>query len=65
MLNEKTIGERRGLNEYVEEREDDVECKKWVLKVLRVLNHCRWSKEKIELSRHPHKQTTAIVDTRA
>jgi hypothetical protein len=28
----------------VEEREDDVECKKWVLRVLNVSDHCRWSK---------------------
>jgi hypothetical protein len=31
----------------VEEREDDVECKKWVLRVLNVLNHCRWSEHLI------------------
>jgi hypothetical protein len=28
----------------VEEREDDVECKKWVLRVLRCVDHCTWSK---------------------
>jgi hypothetical protein len=34
------------LNEYVEEREDDVECKKLVL---RVLNHCTWSYTRVQV----------------
>jgi hypothetical protein len=32
----------------VEEREDDVECKKWVLRVLRGDDHCTWSKRLIK-----------------
>jgi hypothetical protein len=37
VLNEKTMGEGRVLNEYVEEREADVACKKWIKWVLKIV----------------------------
>jgi hypothetical protein len=46
----------------VEEREDDVECKKWVLRVLRGDDHCTWSKLTYIISYIVSRVTSFVVD---